>query len=126
MNSFLIYYSTVFMFTTVTAFAFTGVKSIRDMLISYGTQLVTKLNEVDLERQKAIFSNELTVSWIVGIQSKIEEKGYDVEELLDRVTKLKNKLDKYNKGYKIDLEKDLDKLYYRIKFYTFLSVFIVV
>lgn len=119
MKFFLTYFSTVFMFTTVTAFAFTGVKSIRDMLIAYGTQLVTKLNEIDLVRQKAIFSNELTASWIVGIQSKIEEKGYNVEELLKRVEKLKNNLDTYNKEYKIDLEKDLDKLYYRIKFYTF-------
>lgn len=116
---FLIYFSTVFMFTTVTAFAFTGVKSIKDMLISYGSQLVNKLNAIDLERQKLIFSREFTASWIIGIQNKIEENGFNVESLLGRVESLKANLKDYNDNYKIHLEKELDKLYYKIKFYTF-------
>lgn len=116
---FLIYFSTVFMFTTVTAFAFTGVKSIKDMLISYGLELVNKLNNIDKERQKVIFSRELTDSWIIGMQSKLENKGYNVETILKRVETLKNNLKEYNDHYKIHLEKELDKLYYKIKFYTF-------
>ena len=107
------------MFTTVTAFAFTGVKSIKDMLISYGSQLVNKLNVIDLERQKLIFSKEFTASWIIGIQNKIEENGFNVESLLERVEFLKKKLEIYNEEYKKHLEKELDKLFYKIKFYTF-------